>query len=1363
MEDRTERFESERIEPAGMLIDSCIEPEMNYSGGRRSFSTAPYFSFERKEIKDIEATKKEYLENLEKAWVDASNKLEWDLIVNLPKDDKFLVSEEVREAKKKGLILRLNSGWIDGVEDLMRNFNITKEVIGSEEVQEAAKRQFLHFLEKYADNAIKIKKILLIPDEYIKSEEIDNVVKAVFLKEVTEGYFLNIIKIKKEFFVPEDYIRSSEIQEKAKELFKKHLKTGYIADAAKIKNELFVPDEYLKTEEIQGISEKKFGEYMAKNSNANEAIWLKNSLVIGDEYIQTSDMLENSKKTIADMLEREKFEDIALFKKEFLVPDSMLLLEDLQSSAKSKFMKCMAEKGFSKAFTIKRDFFLQGEFVEGAEKDFLVKCINEENIESTKKAIEALVIPDVVFRLSEVQEALKARIIKNLEDGSAHSAERLSKAFLADEKIFDSVEIKDAATQGFIKCLDGGMYNFAAELNKIANISEKYILDYLKRITDAEEWRKAVKLQSVFPECKTAYEAFINDKKEAASDGSRSREEREAAYRAIAGLAKNGESGIGKYFAEIIKRRSDDKEINGSVQPFGAEQEGAFEIMLQLDVTDSNEALASTLDSENVDIDRKVRAVEALNDETRKFGDETTKAALREWIHSANPEDLDWKDMRFLKAIANKIPSNKLKDKSLGLIADAMGELNASSEGINGVWEKKYRNIPEDTFLQLWNFVEGDEELLRKFNILYASLKKESNRKANLLFTIVAGNDMNIGTRKLLNEKLREIDWKDKKDADMISNIVKRLTFLDNMQEYKDDEARSDADKEKQIEARNILSAEFADLKDLNAPIQLAANEMIQDILPNPDLDIAKVEKIEKKWEDIEPIFTYLGRFPDLRGYIAEMMVNFDDRDEWKKWRYDLNNGFVKEQVGFLSEEQLKIWKDDYFFELQDFVTEEVRPELPGQIQKLLREAISEHKHVHNPKEGLHEYEFIYKTLENYYLEIDKDPDRQDKIAMEKEKEILNTAKEIDRIISYDLVRIKKTLEKTFPLGEGIPFSKDIEYGVQFLGNYLSKETKIILQENFQRINKKSNRIRCEEIITPEILSGLDEKIQEIRRDYNTLRCSDAGRNIGLEKIELGDNASLYGKRQELKSCMGLLKLNSLSVESLAANKISGNGKKGESISSILENLKKYFKNSPFGMDLDNIEYALKEKRIVDEKKRLAMIITDEPQMSWLEGRYPLGRSTCQDYADGDYAYNLMGYVGDADCKTSYIIDINKLPQDIKDAIDEEGFEEAKGKMSSKVILSASIARKIFKLSNWKEGKAAILLEPAYAILSEDQASISRIFEIFAESKLARPMKAAMGRNGGEETVERGTSRSPRGQYEDLLMDHIEMFFDPEE
>lgn len=908
-------------------------------------------------------------------------------------------------------------------------------------------------------------------------------------------------------------------------------------------------------------------------------------------------------------------------------------------------------------------------------------------------------------------------------------------------------------------------------IDNLDKFSEFNYEDLTESLIDNKKWDILIKVASRFSECQSTYQDFLSKQKDIAKNIELPFPERQKAFDVLTKLIKNGEASISQEFSEIISQRSRQKEVPESKWGLDPSQEAAFNTLIRLDNPDSNEALFSLLDNDNVSTAIKYEVMKKLIRKDRGFFDEKTKVILKEWLYTKSPRDLDWQDLRFVKSVLNNIPSTELRNKSKKHIHVAMEHFNKSQQSINQEWQEKYSKIPENTFLQVWELAQGDEELLNKFQALYTSIRKESTAKDNLLYGIVNSLGINPEVLNLLVKKLKEIDFGSKEDAKELSGSFRKIVFLDIISKirerdeygyydyesgddyYYDDKEESKADPE----IRQIFLRETSTPRELSDFLEDVASRKIQKILPHENITAEKIEKIEEKWGDLEPILTYVSRYPGLKKYIAEMAVNFDNDEDWKNWRYDLENETVARQIGHLSEEQLQIWQADYFAEMGDIIVAEGSTDKAQKVKNVLREAVMTDKHIYNPERGQDKNKFIQETLEKVYVKIEQEPDKQSEIIKNEIENIQNDTQQIDSVIQLSEVpKIKQNLEKVFVQGKNLTLSSKTKNCINYLSNFLPKEIKQSLANNYHKVGEEKKPVSADNIITSEIRQALVQAIKEIEDKAKDLDKLDIWDKYNLDKTNLKNLGQFYQKRQELQATIDLLRLNNLSNKLIAINRIvEKEGKKGgQTLLNTIDNLKKYFKNSPLLQDINNVEFGLKEKQEAMGKKRLAMIFTDDPQVLWQVGKYPLGCGSCQHYAEGSYANNLMGYVGDANCKVAYLVDLNKLPREWQDRLDEHEFDEIKNDIPMQELLNASLGRTIAKMAE-KDNKPVVLLEPTYTVNYKGDTSKDKYFNMFVDLMVVEPMNAKMARGGGKKSVNVGSSRSSQGQYEDLDLSSV--------
>jgi len=1170
------------------------------------------------------------------------------------------------------------------------------------------------------------------------------------------------------FNIPTEELEADpELQEKAKEALLKKIKKAWFSvrdlkELEEIKANLFVSDDVFSTPELQEAAKKtaKHRLYSYLNDGKGDSSKLEELLQITrtlkqkfniptEELEADPELQEKAKEALLNKIAGTRsnfdFKKVEEIKSNLSISDNIYTQEKFQEAAKKAIISIIGiyittpshiqrKEDLQTALDIRQKFNINDHSFAETSHTLVLNSLKSGNVDDIIRIQDIYSISDEKLLSPEYVALAEQALVSNFERGNKDSIEKIKEKFLPD---LYTTEFARNQYQGYIS--EG-------------------------------KWDLVVKLKSHFPVCDLIFQEFIAKQKEIAKDGKLSFPERKTAFDILAGLAKNGEVTVAQEFSEIISARTKQKEIPESKWGLDPLQEGAFYTLMRLDNSDSNRALFGLMFGENVNSTVKYAILKKLLRNDSNFLNSQFKENLHDWLYSGSPKKADWRDLQFIGEI-QKIPSKELRDKSLKSLS-VFKSLDFSVFPLYKTWSEKYNNIPQNVFLQILelDLACGSEGLLDKFQKLFTSIRKESSKKDSLLYGITNVLETDPQILKLLGEKLSGIDFESKQDADSMSELLRRIVFLnriENIKNYQDDEDDryerdedyEEQEREKQLppEIAEIFSKETKTLNSLVALIKKVATKKFQEILPNENITAEKIEAIEAQWGDLEPIFTYLGRFPSLKGYVAEIVANIDTEEGWKNWRYDLKNEGAQNQIGHLSEEQLEIWKGDYFSEIGDIMVAETGSDKPKQIQSLLRDAVLQHRHIFSPEIGQNKNEFISKILEVTFTEIAKTPDKQKEIIDHQINNIFPDTKNIDTIINFNnLPRVRQGIELILSTGVEITPSSKIKNTVNFISAYLPTELRITLEDNYSRL--ESQRVMAVgEFFTLEMRQATEQRISEIEENYQGAMNSDIWTKYQLDKNNPKNLEQIYQKRQELKSAIDLLRLLDLSNKLIATNRIvEKEGKKGgETITGILEKLKKYFKDSPLLQDINNIEFILKEKIDFGEKRRLSMIFTDNPQMLWQAGKYPLGNGSCQHYAEGIYANQLMGYVGDSNCKVAYLIDLNKLHQDVRNEIEERGFEKVKDKISKQELLNASLARSIIKMTKGRKEDPVILLEPTYTIVYKGDASMDRYFNLFVDLMVAEPMKAKMARGGGNDSVTKGHSLSPEGQYEDLDLNSV--------
>lgn len=1273
----------------------------------------------------------------------------------MPEQAAYNLEEAQEEAKK--MQDKIENGEAN-------NYGRAEQIIKSEAARKKIdKQKVIDFLHKgdYVNFGRFINSRVRIIDEISSSPEIQQIAKSEVERLLSIGGYLNkehafnLIDI---FKLPSEFISSSpRIQEEVKRDLIASLSLGHIERFHETKNKFLLSDEVINLPDIQQAAKKGVGECLSYGKIA-EAIRIR------DEFSLKSELFQHAVDSAFNLLITN-----GLINRAFEIRKRFSLSGELvKIGAMAGIRYCLYNRKFDDVFKIKNELSISEDVFQSIIKDKLVELLNGDWYDYAMEIKSKFFVSEETTTSQEVQRAALRAIKNSLIDDSIGRVAEIKANFLVS-----SDELDFMIEQKLFEYIIGDRLEYATKIKDAFHISEKNIQNNYSSFIKNEKWDLVLKIAQYFPICQQIYKDFLEKQKEIAKNGNLSFSERQKAINALAGLSENGETSISGEFSKIVFERSKQKEAPESKWGLDGAQEAAFYTLMRLvDNPESNGALFNLLLNENVNDTVKYAILKKLSSEGRNFFNEDMRGKLRLWLQNRKSKNnkLDWRELEFIGEI-DKISSAETRHISLWCATDMLGSSLTKKEGMYDFWEK-HKEIPQNVFLQLLrlNSYSGDSldewKLLENFRKTYSDIRKDNTKKENLLYGIVNLQACNWRLVHLLMRGLTKIEFGSRKDADLLSELFRQVSFfgkienIKNYSQHEDSEDDEGGDEQKtqlktqelSQEIKDIFSKKAGNLEDLISLLKEAITRKIQEILPDERITGEKIETLEKKWGNLEPIFTYLGRFPQLKEYISEIVANIDTEENWKYWRYDIKNNAVESQVGHLTSEQLEIWKGDYFSELGELMIAESGSEKPKQVQDILQRAIVVHRHIFNPEMRQGKNEFIQELLERVFGEIAQSPDKKSEIVEREIKYINESTNAIDAITNFNNIpRIRQISESILPSGIEIAASAKIKNAVNFLSNYLPKNLSETLSVNYVNAENQG-KIMSNILFTAEMRTAIEQKIKEIEQEYQKSLRLDNLKKLGLDPSSVKNLDQFYQKRQELKSAIDLLRLCNLSNKLIATNRIIEKSEKGggEAITSVVDRLKKYFKGSPLLQDINNIEFALKEKIDFGEKRRLAMVLSDDPQMLWQAGKYPIGNGSCQHYAEGSHANRLMGYVGDANCKVAYLVDLNKLPADIKKELEKKGFEDIKDKIPVQELLNASLARSIVKMTKDNENGPVILLEPTYTVIYKSDDSMDRYFNIFIDVMVAESMNAKVARGGGKESLAKGYSRSPEDQYEDL-------------
>ncbi len=841
----------------------------------------------------------------------------------------------------------------------------------------------------------------------------------------------------------------------------------------------------------------------------------------------------------------------------------------------------------------------------------------------------------------------------------------------------------------------------------------------------------------------------------------------------LADLASMGDTELGKQLLELVMGIQPEGIPESTALGLTPEQVVAVRTLLDRQMSNftNNKALLRLVMEEKVD----PRLQRVIAQRLLQWG-AFPPGILMDW----NEIESDLQNLRFV--YASWQVSNASTREKLLVVVSAVHNQSVTDHDLPRL--QQYSNIPDDAMLPLFRLTSGWHDLLQSMDDLYLRTKSSSERE-RLLQGITAYTtggmiqrmyspalrqnetvlkDFDSGAARARYATLRLVGHRhliDTADADTVATFMKTAGFMQTVL----GERMPDLSREEEL---------FTDLAALNARLLERALMAMREVLPSDLITIEKLQALIAEWGDIEPIFTYaakLHELPATRNYFAELVGHFDPPlyKEWQAFRYNIEHPAVKEQIGYLTFEQREAWQKNRFQELGDVMVQELPNSKPKAVANLIMDAI-EQGHVYNVAVDTDTtYEAVQDDLGNFLQEIDQYPE-QHKALLEKRLAALDQRmRELDVVIRYAQKnrivaaqhqlrgRIKKgkagepdtvVLDINTKTKTALAFVRALhppEQFDQFVDEYAACEA--LVKEGGSR------EIPLTSFDLGPIDAYLTEEVEGLEAAHNKVMQS-GGYASSISAAVLLDPKRLFATRQELTAKADLYRLLALTPKLIAENKIKETEDKGGmTITDTMKRLKEYMKgNATFLQDLANVEAVLAREETIGRKRRLAMIFTDDPQMLLQIGKYPIGCGSCQNF-EGDERYNkaLPGYIGDAHIKGAFLVDLNKLSEERRKEIDEQGFEMMKDRIPKQELLEASIAREIVKLERNPHTPAVppLFLQPTYSVVNKADGGMDKYFNMYLNLTLRAEMQGKLFRGNGKTRLQVSGSRNPSGQYED--------------
>lgn len=555
---------------------------------------------------------------------------------------------------------------------------------------------------------------------------------------------------------------------------------------------------------------------------------------------------------------------------------------------------------------------------------------------------------------------------------------------------------------------------------------------------------------------------------------------------ALAELAKNGDTDLLSYLAATLRERTkakkEKKDERGTLG-FSPLQEVSLRTLFHVDNPVANEHLLALVSVS--DIDPRVRSLILKNLVIEKG--EFFPYNMQTWAETEltdKKSEFPWEDLKYLQA-TNQIPSADLRRKSLRYLNDAFGSFTESNLSPSEFQKQNYRSVPDNIFLPLWKFTRGNQVLLEKFNGLYKATKT-STEKETLLFGIINALSINERTLRKVIDRLGEIDLTAPGTAQKLGTVLKTLSFLDTVEQELGQSSE---------ETLTIFDSPIESLISLNEFLKWEAIQKIKKVLPHEKIDADSIQSLWENWGSLEPIFVYAGKMASnnhdgtLR-LVAEMVANMDapEYEKWKNWRYNPQDRQVQEQIGYLTEAQLEVWKVNHFAELGDIMITTTPSDKPKQISKFIEDSLHE-GHIYNSKIHVSDrHKFIQERLGAAYTTVAEHPEQRETILNGAIELLRADIEKIDAITRFsNLPKLEQALT-LFAEGKEVPVNTKTKNSIGFLAQFLPKEQFQKIERIYKEAEKsEASTIDASHLIDSNIRKFLIAKTEEIKGKYEAV------------------------------------------------------------------------------------------------------------------------------------------------------------------------------------------------------------------------------------------------------------------------------------
>ena len=830
-------------------------------------------------------------------------------------------------------------------------------------------------------------------------------------------------------------------------------------------------------------------------------------------------------------------------------------------------------------------------------------------------------------------------------------------------------------------------------------------------------------------------------------------------------------------FAELIRKESIMMKGEKKEKKRILSEEGMLMLraLFETNYTDGNKAIFNLIAHSEVDPRLKQACLRNLVNQKRFF---PNNSFVREDAEK-QPRKVEWDDYGALQRV-EAIASTTIRDRLRPLSYRAASDIRRSGKGIVQANRERAEKLPPEFFLPLQIILRDNPELLRDWETLISSIKSNKLQESflyNLSNMIPFDSEMS----ELVTEKIISSKQPTKEHAFLADRLLKKIHFMIVLKDQMTRLSRS-SDSRQGLQALDIqkLLEESKVPSLLESSIDQQMVTGLYELTGREDLTSDKIQSLFKAWDDPEPIFLYtaelarqsVSRFGEQEkktlNLVGEMLSHMDPPDfqDWKQWRYFSEDPFAKEQLKNLSEDQIEAYAEDEFTDLGDVLVGLLPSDKPRRVREEIIHAFSHENPEGEDRESRSPLRFAKSfrsalrsgafdaesVLEKNLQEIER--------KMQSAEQWLTLAD--DRTIAEKLPeQLKKWQDSEVEKREalrtlgfrGDETRKEIEDALVAAKNeknqgLLSKLAKLKPGELPEKIQNFLGRYGVPASASTYELNKFSE---DIKRHWEEEVSSEPYIKFSEESFGRSENinpAEWQALLAELKAVQTFLRLGNLTPQLIAYNRLVP-GKKKATLQKGIEYVKHVFReDQELRGAVERIQSIIAEESRPVDKDRLAVIFTDNPLALLTVGRFPSGAESCQKYTNGSSA--LGSYMADASTKMCMLVDINKLPEDIKKELEEAETNEKKLKIFQNhtfAFLTAMVGRRLTKIVRETRGfRPQIFLEPAYTPLNLQ--STTRLLNAYAVTHLQPRMGLELVRGGGSFLVAVAESRN-HIQYED--------------